>query len=86
MVTGGAGALGSAIVSALHGQGLRVVVVDRSGDVTADLASERSTRAAADEDLGAWPARPAFLYASAAVLALGILGIQQYSEFIYFRF
>jgi len=35
---------------------------------------------------GAWPARPVFLYASAAVLALGILGIQQYSEFIYFRF
>ncbi|HTA99099.1 MAG TPA: MBOAT family protein [Bradyrhizobium sp.] len=35
---------------------------------------------------GAWPARPLFLYASAAVLALGILGIQQYSEFIYFRF
>ena len=34
---------------------------------------------------GAWPSRPVFLYASAAVLALGILGIQQYSEFIYFR-
>jgi hypothetical protein len=26
------------------------------------------------------------LYASAAVLAFGILGIQQHSEFIYFRF
>ncbi len=38
------------------------------------------------EGLGAWPLRPVFLYASAAVLALGILGIQQYSEFIYFRF
>jgi alginate O-acetyltransferase complex protein AlgI len=38
------------------------------------------------EALGAWLKRPAFLYASAAVLAFGILGIQQHSEFIYFRF
>jgi D-alanyl-lipoteichoic acid acyltransferase DltB (MBOAT superfamily) len=30
--------------------------------------------------------RPWFLYATAAVLAFGILGIQQHSEFIYFRF
>jgi len=30
--------------------------------------------------------RPAFHYASAVVLACGILGIQQHSEFIYFRF
>lgn len=30
--------------------------------------------------------RPWLLYASAAVLAFGILGIQQHSEFIYFRF
>jgi D-alanyl-lipoteichoic acid acyltransferase DltB (MBOAT superfamily) len=36
--------------------------------------------------LGAWLHRPIFLYASAAVLAFGILGIQQHSEFIYFRF
>jgi D-alanyl-lipoteichoic acid acyltransferase DltB (MBOAT superfamily) len=39
-----------------------------------------------DEGLAAWPKRAAFLYASAAVLAFGILGIQQHSEFIYFRF
>jgi alginate O-acetyltransferase complex protein AlgI len=38
------------------------------------------------ETFGAWSKRPAFLYASAAVLAFGILGIQQHSEFIYFRF
>jgi alginate O-acetyltransferase complex protein AlgI len=38
------------------------------------------------EALGRWQKRPAFLYASAAVLAFGILGIQQHSEFIYFRF
>ena len=36
--------------------------------------------------LSAWQKRPAFLYATAAVLAFGILGIQQHSEFIYFRF
>jgi hypothetical protein len=38
------------------------------------------------ENLAAWKMRPLFLYASAAVLALGIIGIQQHSEFIYFRF
>jgi D-alanyl-lipoteichoic acid acyltransferase DltB (MBOAT superfamily) len=38
------------------------------------------------EALSAWPRRPAFLYATAAVLAFGILGIQQHGEFIYFRF
>jgi NAD(P)-dependent dehydrogenase (short-subunit alcohol dehydrogenase family) len=47
VVTGGAGALGAAIVSALEADGLRVVVIDRTGDVTADLSSESSTRAAA---------------------------------------
>ena len=36
--------------------------------------------------LGAWRMRSLFLYAAAAVLAFGILGIQQHSEFIYFRF
>jgi alginate O-acetyltransferase complex protein AlgI len=30
--------------------------------------------------------RPLYLYAAAAVFAFGILGIQQHSEFIYFRF
>ena len=38
------------------------------------------------EALGAWRGGRLFLYASAAVLAFGILGIQQHSEFIYFRF
>jgi hypothetical protein len=38
------------------------------------------------EGLSAWKMRPLFLYATAAVLAFGILGIQQHSEFIYFRF
>jgi D-alanyl-lipoteichoic acid acyltransferase DltB (MBOAT superfamily) len=38
------------------------------------------------QGLATWRQRPAWLYASAAVLAFGILGIQQHSEFIYFRF
>jgi alginate O-acetyltransferase complex protein AlgI len=38
------------------------------------------------QGLGARWRRPAFLYATAVVLAFGILGIQQHSEFIYFRF
>jgi len=38
------------------------------------------------ERLSAWQIRPVFLYASAVVLAFGVLGIQQHSEFIYFRF
>jgi alginate O-acetyltransferase complex protein AlgI len=41
---------------------------------------------AVGEALGAWRMHPALLYAGAAVLAFGILGIQQHSEFIYFRF
>jgi alginate O-acetyltransferase complex protein AlgI len=38
------------------------------------------------ENLRAQRMKPLFLYATAAVLAFGILGIQQHSEFIYFRF
>jgi hypothetical protein len=38
------------------------------------------------EGLAGYRQRPFFLYAAAAVLAFGILGIQQHSEFIYFRF
>jgi hypothetical protein len=38
------------------------------------------------QGLRAWQMRPLFVYAAAAVLAFGILGIQQHSEFIYFRF
>ena len=36
--------------------------------------------------IDAWRIRPALLYGGAAALALGVLGIQQHSEFIYFRF
>ena len=38
------------------------------------------------ENLGAWRMRPWLVYGGAAAFACGILGIQQQSEFIYFRF
>ena len=38
------------------------------------------------ENLGSWLRRPGFLYAAAATLAFGVMGISQHSEFIYFRF
>lgn len=46
VVTGGAGAIGSAIGAALSSDGFRVAVIDRTGDITADLSSESSARAA----------------------------------------
>jgi NAD(P)-dependent dehydrogenase (short-subunit alcohol dehydrogenase family) len=51
VITGGAGAIGSAITSALRLSGHQTVVVDRTGDVLCDLASEESTRQAAAEVL-----------------------------------
>ena len=47
VITGGAGAIGSAIASALRRSGHQTVVVDRVGDVICDLASQESTRQAA---------------------------------------
>ena len=40
VVTGGAGAIGSAIVESLASSGHRAVVIDRAGDVSADLSVE----------------------------------------------
>ena len=53
---------------------------------TQEIMGYDHTKRTVGEASGAWSRRPAFLYASAAVLAFGILGIQQHSEFIYFRF
>jgi 3-oxoacyl-[acyl-carrier protein] reductase len=47
VVTGGAGAIGTAITGVLQGTGHRTVVLDRNADVDCDLSSEASTRAAA---------------------------------------
>src|SRR5579872_623191 len=38
------------------------------------------------ENIGPWQVRPLLLYGGAAAFAFGVLGIQQHSEFIYFRF
>ena len=51
VVTGGAGAIGGAIVAALQAGGHRVVVIDRDAEVSADLGDEASTRRAAAEVL-----------------------------------
>ncbi len=47
VVTGGAGGIGTAIVSALQESGHRTVILDRNGTVPCDLGSEDSTREAA---------------------------------------
>jgi nucleoside-diphosphate-sugar epimerase len=47
VVTGGAGAIGTAITKALQEAGHRTVVLDRDADIACDLESEASTRAAA---------------------------------------
>jgi NAD(P)-dependent dehydrogenase (short-subunit alcohol dehydrogenase family) len=47
VVTGGAGAIGSAIVLALQSSGHRTVIIDRDSQISADLGSESSTRQAA---------------------------------------
>ena len=47
VVTGGAGAIGTAIVTALRAAGHQTVVLDLVGDVVCDLESESSSRRAA---------------------------------------
>jgi 3-oxoacyl-[acyl-carrier protein] reductase len=51
VVTGGSGAIGSAIVSALREAGLNALSLDRQGDVAGDLSTEESTRSAAAQVL-----------------------------------
>ena len=73
MITGGAGAIGSAIVSALRRSGHQTVVVDRAGDVTCDLASQESTRQAAAAVLARY-GRCDVLVHGAAAFDQGALG------------
>ncbi len=47
VITGGAGAIGTSITTALREIGHRTVILDRDADVACDLSSEASTRAAA---------------------------------------
>jgi D-alanyl-lipoteichoic acid acyltransferase DltB (MBOAT superfamily) len=49
------------------------------------MSYDHKARTVSDK-LAPWQRWPAFLYAAAAILAIGVLGIHQHSEFIYFRF
>jgi alginate O-acetyltransferase complex protein AlgI len=53
---------------------------------TQEITGYDHKRRSVGENLGAWQVRPLLLYGGAAALAFGVLGIQQHSEFIYFRF
>jgi 3-oxoacyl-[acyl-carrier protein] reductase len=66
VVTGGAGAIGTAITRALREAGHRTVVLDRDGDVACDLSSETSTKAAAAAVLGRYGRCDVFVHCAAA--------------------
>ncbi|HEY2638256.1 MAG TPA: SDR family oxidoreductase [Streptosporangiaceae bacterium] len=66
VVTGGAGAIGTAITRALHGTGHRTVVLDRDADIACDLGSEASTRAAAAVVLERFGRCDVFVHCAAA--------------------
>ena len=66
VVTGGAGAIGGAIVAALGAGGHRVVVIDRAAEISADLADEASTRRAAAEVLARFGRCDVLVHAAAA--------------------
>ena len=66
VVTGGAGAIGTAITRALHGTGHRTVVLDRDADIACDLGSEASTRAAAAAVLERYGRCDVFVHCAAA--------------------
>jgi alginate O-acetyltransferase complex protein AlgI len=56
------------------------------GPNTQEIMGYDHSKRTVGQELSAWQMRPLFIYVTAAVLAFGILGIQQHSEFIYFRF
>ena len=75
VVTGGAGAIGGAIVRSLEASGHRTVVIDRDGTIPCDLGSEPSTRAAAAAVLEHYGRCDVFVQSAAAFdqVALGEL-------------
>ena len=66
VVTGGAGAIGTAITRALRGTGHRTVVLDRDADIPCDLGSETSTRTAAASVLERYGRCDVFVHCAAA--------------------
>jgi len=66
VVTGGAGAIGTAIVDALRERGHHVVVVDRDSEFSADLGSEDSARAVARDIVDRYGRCDVFVHAAAA--------------------
>lgn len=66
VVTGGAGAIGTAVTLALREAGHQTVVLDRDGDVGCDLSSETSTRVAAAEVLERYGRCDVFVHCAAA--------------------
>jgi len=75
VVTGGAGAIGGAIVRSLEESGHRTVVIDRTGTIPCDLGSESSTRQAAATVLEQYGRCDVFVQSAAAFdqVALGEL-------------
>jgi NAD(P)-dependent dehydrogenase (short-subunit alcohol dehydrogenase family) len=76
VVTGGAGAIGTAITRALQDTGHRTVVLDRDADadVDVDLSSEASTRAAAAAVLERYGRCDVFVHCAAAFDQMTIAG------------
>src|ERR1700676_1213 len=66
VVTGGAGAIGTAITKALHDTGHHTVVLDRDGDIVCDLSSGTSTRTAAATVLERYGRCDVFVHCAAA--------------------
>jgi NAD(P)-dependent dehydrogenase (short-subunit alcohol dehydrogenase family) len=74
-VSGGAGAIGRAIVAALAASGRRVVVIDRNAEISVDLTDEASTRGGAAELLDRYGRCDVLVHAAAAFDALRLADI-----------
>jgi len=66
VITGGAGAIGTAITRALRDTGHRTAVIDRDGDIACDLSDETSTKAAAAAVLDRYGRCDVFVHCAAA--------------------